>query len=151
MATTLLSELLTIDINRDCANQEIQLRWLNSVGGWEYWTFSARKTYGYEISDVETIERDVFENWDTTFIAGGTESEHLSMKVRQSIEVRSQNLTKQQVDAISKIKFSLKVEDVTNGVTVLVENKSFEYRTDQDKIHSIDFTIIYPQTFIQSL
>ena len=151
MAEIPVSELLTIDINQECANQELQLRWLNSVGGWEYWVFTARKTHGFQINDVQTIERDIFEDWDTTFIAGGTESEHLSLKTRETIVVRSQNLTKQQINAIARIKFSLKVEDIVRNFTVLVDKASFSYRTDQDKLHAIEFNITYPQTFLQAL
>ena len=79
----------------------IQLRWLNSLGGWESWNFQAFKTHGYNISNVQTIERDVFEGWDTDFINGDTQGEHLSVKVEESIIVRSQDLTEDQINAIA--------------------------------------------------
>ena len=114
----------------------IDLNWLNTLGGVEHWNFTAQKTYGYNISDVVTMERDIFQNWDTDFIAGEKQSEHLSLKANESNIVRSQALTLQQVKAIAKIKYSIRVNDETdinNIVTVLVDKQSFTYRTDNDK------------------
>lgn len=132
----------------------IHLQWLNSLGGWEHWNFTAFKTFGYDISEVRTIQRDIFQNWDVDFIAGQTESEHISVKSREAITVRSQDLTLQQINAIARIKFSIKVNDETriaNIVTVLVDKGSFQYRTDADKRHTIEFIIRYPEKQIQSL
>lgn len=132
----------------------IVLNWLNTLGGWEHWNFTAFKTFGFDISEVRTIERDIFQNWDVDFIAGQTESEHISLKSREAISVRSQDLTLQQINAIARIKYSIKVNDetdTTNIVTVLVDKGSFQYRTDADKRHTIEFIIRYPRKQIQSL
>lgn len=132
----------------------IDLMWLNTLGGWEHWNFTAWKTYGFDITEVRTIERDIFQNWDTDFIAGQTEREHISLKASEAITVRSQDLTLQQINAIARIKYSIKVNDetiVARIVTVLVDKGSFQYRTDADKRHTIEFIIRYPGKQIQSL
>lgn len=132
----------------------IVLNWLNTLGGWEHWNFTAWKTYGFNITETRTIERDIFQNWDTDFIAGQTESEHISIKSAEAITVRSQDLTAQQIDAIARIKYSIKVNDETdtsNIVTVLVDKGSFQYRTDADKRNTIEFIVRYPRKQIQSL
>ncbi len=139
--------------NTDSACDTIVLNWLNTLGDWEHWNFTAFKTYGDEISNVNTIKRDIFQDWDTDFIAGRTESEHLSLDANDLIVVRSQDLTVQQINAIKNIKKSIKVNDetdVSNIVTVLVDKASFQFRTDKDKRHSIEFTIRYPGQIIQS-
>lgn len=132
----------------------IVLQWLNTLGGWEHWNFTAWKTYGFDITEVRTIKRDIFQNWDTDFIAGQTEREHISLKSREAITVRSQDLTVQQINAIARIKYSIKVNDETDVggiVTVLVDKGSFQYRTDADKRRTIEFIIRYPGKQIQSL
>jgi len=132
----------------------IHLQWLNTLGGWEHWNFTAWKTYGFNITDVRTIKRDIFQNWDTDFIAGQTEREHISLQSGEEIIVRSQDLTVQQINAIARIKYSIKVNDETDTskiVTVLVDKGSFQYRTDADKRHTIEFIIRYPGKQIQSL
>lgn len=130
----------------------ITISWLNSLGGWEYWKFQANKTYGYSISDTQTAKRDIFQDWSANF--SGTESEHLSIQASETVRVRSQNLTVQQMNAIVQIKFSLKVMDVTdasNKVTVLVDKGSVQYRTDGEKITTLEFDITYPSLQLQSL
>jgi hypothetical protein len=131
----------------------INLTWLNSVGGWEYWTFTARHSYGYDSNDIGRIEKDIFQNWDADFISGQSETEVLGKDVRSFITVRSQLLTKEQVDAIAKIRNSIKVQEVrsTGNVTVLVDTGSFTYRTDKDKTITIEFRITYPREQIQTL
>lgn len=132
----------------------IWLQWLNTLGNWEHWSFTAWKTYGFDISGTRTIERDIFQNWDADFIVGQTEREHISVKAAEAITVRSQDLTVQQINAIAPIKYSIKVNDETdiaNIVTVLVDKGSFQYRTDADKRRTIEFIIRYPRRQIQSL
>ena len=131
----------------------INLTWLNSVGGWEYWTFTARHSYGYDSNDIGRIEKDIFQNWDSDFISGQSETEVLGKDVRSFIVVRSQLLSKAQVDAIAKIRNSIKVQEVrsTGNVTVLVDAGSFTYRTDKDKTITIEFRITYPREQIQTL
>ena len=131
----------------------IDLNWLNTLGGVEHWNFTAQKTFGYGISNVVTIERDIFQNWDTDFVAGEKQSEHLNIKANESIIVRSQALTLQQVNAIAKIKYSIRVNDETDInsiVTVLVDKSSFTYRTEGDKQYFLEFNITYPDVQIQS-
>lgn len=146
------SELKTIDINRKCSNQELSLTWLNTIGGWEHWTFTARKTESYNMRDVQTITRDILEDWDTEFIGAQTEREHISLEANESLIVRSQNLTAQQVRAIARIKFSIKVQDMTDPlkpITVIVDKASIDYTTDKNKTNFIEFAISYPSIIIQ--
>ena len=137
----------------NCVEFNIDLQWLNTLGGFEHWSFTAFKSFGFEIGQTETIERDIFQDWDTDFITGLTESEHISIKANKVTTVRSQDLTVQQINAIARIKFSIKVNDETdlsNLVTVLVDKGSISYRTDNDKRHSIEFNIRYPNEQIQT-
>ena len=137
----------------ECVKFNIDLTWLNSLGGWEHWRFTAFKTYGYDIDNVEIIEKDILQNWDANFIAGGTQQDVLSQQARETITVRSQNLSIQQINAIARIKFSIRVIDETdssNLTTVITDKSSFQYRTDNDKRHSIEFDILYPNQQTQS-
>lgn len=127
----------------------IVLSWINTLGGWENWNFEAFKTYGYQIGAVETIKKDIYQNWDTDFIAGETESEHLSLEASETIRVRSQILTLQQINAIARIKYSIRVRQ--GSQTVIVDKSSFQYRTDHDKNLSIEFNITKPGLVVQSL
>lgn len=131
----------------------INLRWINTLGGWEYWTFTARHSYGFDSNETGRIERDIFQNWDTDFILSQTETELLGKDVRPYIIVRSQLITKEQANAIANIRNSIKVQEVksTGNVTVLLDSGSFTYRTDKEKLITIEFKVTYPRVQIQSL
>lgn len=131
----------------------ITLTWLNTLGAWEYWTFTSKHSYGYDIQDQGIIERDIFQDWDSGFINGQSEKEVLAKDVTPFTVVRSQALTKDQVNAISKIKTSIKVQVIEEGkfTTVIVDPGSFTYRTDKEKNILIEFTIRYPREQIQKL
>ncbi len=136
-----------------CTDFNIDLQWLNSTGGWEHWSFTAFKSHGYDIDEVESFETDIFQSWDTDFIAGQTEGSLISLKSNKKVTVRSQDLTVQQIEAIARIKISIRVNDETdtsNIVTVLVDKGSFDYRIDNDKRHEITFNIVYPNQIIQT-
>lgn len=146
------TELITIDIKSKCTNQDLPLTWLNSLGGWDHWTFTARKTYNRNPTNVQNITRDIFQDWDDDFIQGQTIEEHISMESFKTVVVRSQNLTRAQAEAVSYIKDSIKVQDMTdpnNPITVMVDKGSIAYTADQAKTNFIEFTITYPQTYVQ--
>lgn len=131
----------------------VTLTWMNSLGGWEYWTFTSRHSYGDDVQDLGIIERDIFQDWDSGFINGQSEREVLGKDVTPFTVLRSQALTKEQVDVIKNIRSSIKVQVVTDSgfTTVIVDAGSFTYRTDKEKNILIEFTIRYPRTQIQKL
>jgi hypothetical protein len=131
----------------------VTLTWMNSLGGWEYWTFTSRHSYGDDVQDLGIIERDIFQDWDSGFINGQSEREVLGKDVTPFTVLRSQALTKEQVDVIKNIRSAIKVQVVTDSgfTTVIVDAGSFTYRTDREKNILIEFTIRYPRTQIQKL
>lgn len=126
----------------------IILSWYNSIGGIETWNFTAQKSYGYDINNVVNAKRDVFNDWDNDFSNGIIENDTLSIDANQKLIVRSQNLTLQQIEAIATIKLSPQVYDADQQLGVLIDRSSFAYRTDNDKRHSIEFFITYPNLII---
>lgn len=139
----------------------ITLTWLNSLGNWEYWTFSARHSYGINVSNSEDFDRDVFEDFDNEFISGQTITQNLSIESSNTIVLRSNTINKQQANAISQIARSLIVQIANiegdafplqpgDFVTVQVDNNSLQYRTDREKIFIIEFNITLPKWFTQT-
>jgi hypothetical protein len=128
----------------------INLTWLNKLGSWEVFNFTARKTYGQNNQSVSNRNIDVFDNWDTDYISGGGDSEDLEIESRNTIVVRSQALTLQQLEAIKEIRSAISVYDCTNNrIKVMVDKGSFTWFTDKQKRKTIEFTITYPRNQIQ--
>lgn len=133
------SEVLTININRECSNQSIYLRWRNYLGGMDHWLFTAEKEYSIDIESVEQTEDNIFIDWPTSYNSDKIKYD-IKRDARESILVRSQNLTLAQLNAIKYIKTSPYV--VIDRV-VLVDNQSFTVYSETDKLYSISFKITF--------
>ena len=136
-------------------NNLIQLRWLNTLGGWDQFTFTARHTYGYDISNVQDFNVDIFDNWDTDYIAGEVETKTLSLDAAETITLRTGGLTKEQVQGLAPIKYAIAVQtvqgdEVNANQTVKIDRGSFEYRTDREKNIELTFRITRPKIQIQT-
>lgn len=128
-----------------------RLSWLNSKGGWEHWNFLARKSYGYDMQRGSNVKRDIFNNWDTDFIAGRFETVPILQEASRKETIRSQFLDSQQVEAIARIRLSIKVIDRDTGAQVVINPSSFDYRTDNEKLIEFSFDIMHPQEQIQTI
>ena len=125
----------------------IILVWYNTLGGVEAFNFTAQKSYGYNISNVEISERDVFEDWDNTF-TGDMDHDLLNVDAYEEITVRTQRLTEQQARAIGEIKLSPLVKDLERNVQVRINRGSWRVWTDNDKRTELSFTIRYPKLLV---
>ena len=133
-------------INSKCEKQSIYLTWINNLGGWEYWNFTAEKEYGVDIEDSSEFDANIFNDWDDNFINGETVTALETVRARDTRTVRSQFLTQTQVDAIANIKTSIRVQQIRDDgtkITVLIDKKSFKIREDQQKLYTIEFSLRY--------
>lgn len=135
------SEVKTIKVNQDCYDNYIYLKWKNYLGGMDYWLFTAEKEYGIEVEDVKTTEKNIFIDFPNSW-NGDTITYETQRKTRESILVRSQNLTLSQLNAIKYIKTSPVVK-IDGDRKVLVDANSFTVYTETDKLYSISFNIQY--------
>jgi hypothetical protein len=149
-----LSEVKSIRVDNSCTKQNIYLTWLNNLGAWEYYNFTAKKDYGVDISGSKTISRDIFNNWDAEFINGETEEDYISFdSVNETVVVRSQLMTREELQAVKNIKTAIRVQQIRSDntkVTVLVDKSSFKTYSDGDKLYQIEFEFKYPRTQIQT-
>ena len=129
------------------------IAWLNTLGGWEFFTFCTRKDYGYNVQNVSQIERDPFINWESEFINGETIIEDLEISANRTYQIVSPQLSEDQLQAMARLRFSRKVQDVTNAaspVTVIVDKGSFQFFQDRQKRRTISFNLTYPPIYIQN-
>lgn len=136
-------------------NNFITLRWLNTIGGWESWTFTARHSYGVDVSRPNTFNVDIFNNWDTDFITGRSSKKTLSINAAKTITLRSGGLTEDQAEGLSTLGYAIAVqtvagEGVTGGQDVEIDRRSFNYKTDREKNIELSFKITLPEIQIQT-
>jgi len=129
-----------IIVNRQCTNHEIYLRWRNSLGGFDHWLFTAEKDYSIDIENVRQSEEDIFINFPNSYNSNAQRIKYDTQRTaRESILVRSQNLTSEQLYSIKYIKTSPLV--LLNNRNVLVDSSSFLVYSESDKLYSISFNI----------
>lgn len=156
-----MSEEKTILIDNKCSNQSIHLRWVNPLGGDEYWNFTAVKDYETSIEDSREYVRDPFQDWDSGFINNQTQGDNVDIEAYWTVTVRAQFLTLDQIKAIggdrsngsAGIIGSIRVTDISdidNPITVLVDKRSLKVRKDRQKLYTIEFDIKYPRIEIQN-
>jgi len=143
----LVSEIKTITVDSECSNQDLYLTWKNYLGGHDYWKFTAEKEYGVDISDVQETTKNINTNWPNSFGEfADTIKQDISRTSNNTILVRSQNLTLDQVNGLKYIKTSPLVQIMTSKTdrrTVQVDSGSFVVYSESDKLYGIQFTVTY--------
>lgn len=147
---SLFSETKTIDINTKCYDQNYYLTWLNPLGGFDYWNFTGRSDHDRQINSVTTQQQNIFTNYPKSWSEfADTVVNESKRDVNISYVLRSQNLTKDQLDAVAEIKDSPLVQLITDNLglssrrTLLLDKTSFHIRKDGDKTFNISFTAVY--------
>lgn len=142
-----ISETKTFKINCNCSNQYLQLTWLNNLGGFDYWTFTAKKDYITEIQSALSTKKNILPTWPKSYGANADTIRKQTQRIsNKAYTVRSQHLTEDEVEAISYIKSSVLVQIVnsrTDRRTVLVDTDSFVKFKDGDKTFEIAFNISF--------
>lgn len=144
---TQVSEEKTFDVDCECANQELRLTWLNYLGGFEYWSFTAQKEHQVDIKGSESTKTNIFPNWPKSYGSYADTIEKETLRLSQNKQVvRSQYLTLGQLQAIKYIKTSPLVQIITSRsdkCTVKVDTDSFKVYDEGEKLFSISFNITY--------
>lgn len=125
----------------------IYLTWLNYLGGFEYFLFTAKKDYNVDIEESGEQRKNIFPNYPDSYGSyADTIRQQTFIRGRNSILVRSQHLTRNQMEVISTIKTSPLVqilESRTDRRTVLVDKDSYRKYSENDDLFEIQFTIFY--------
>ncbi len=122
-----------------------QITFLNNLGGFEYFFFTARKEYQIVIDEVGETTQNILANWPNSY--GETADTIRKQTFRNSynsVTVRSQYLSMNQLNALTEIKTSPLVQIMysrNNRRTVLVDADSFVKYDEKDKLFSLSFKI----------
>jgi hypothetical protein len=124
-----------------------QITFLNHLGGFEYFLFTAKKEYQVIIEEAGETKQNVLPGWPNTW--GETADTIRKQTFRtssNSVIVRSQFLSLNQLEALTEIRTSPLVQIMysrTNRRTVLVDTDSFTKYDEKDKVFSVEFKITF--------
>jgi hypothetical protein len=126
---TAKSEIQTVDVDRQCSFQEYYFTWLNRLASWEYFNFKGESSEGLEYTQSDIATKNTFQNWDVDFRNGETTRFYSKIQAFTSRIIRSQLLTKQQIQGLINMLVSIQVQQFvsdTQKKTVLVQHESEE-------------------------
>lgn len=148
-----LSHTTTIDVVTDCdqfRTTNIYMTWLNYLGGYDYWLFTAQKRFSVQGEENKVQKTNIHNQWPKSYGEFAQSIDKQSVRTsKNSVRVNSQYLTKEQMDGLAWIVSSPLVQiletsgGVTTARTVLVSNATLPKYQDRDNLYSISFDIDY--------
>lgn len=141
-----ISEKKTITVNADpFLNTTVNLSWLNYLGGFDFWTFKTNSDFGVVIEGTKNVMKNIFPKWPSSWgESADVVRQETSRDSSQTIVLRAENLTSDQVNDLFRIKTSPLVQIVTtrtNRRNVLVDTSSFVYLQQSEKLFNLEFTV----------
>lgn len=141
------TQTITITVDNECSNNSVYITWLNYLGGFDYWNFTAKKTSSINVLESRTQVKNIFPNWPNSYGETADTIRQNTFKTAQnSIRVESGNLTVAQVDGIKGLFSSPVVQIVTSASdkrTIIVDTNSVVLYNTQDNIFTVAFDASY--------
>lgn len=125
--------------------EPFNITFLNHLGGFEYFFFTAKKEYGVDVEETGETRENILPNWPNSFgLNADTIDKQTYRKTRDYVIIRSQYLSLNQLNALKEVRTSPLVQIVTSRLdrrTVLVDTDSFKVRDEADKVYSVQFKV----------
>jgi hypothetical protein len=150
------SEEITVEVNQQCTPNDFYVSWLNNLGHFEYWNFTARKTYLIDVLESKTQDKNIYNNWPSSY--GEFADSITKQTIRRSknnINVSSQLMSRDNLDVVKSIVSSPLVQIMVSQYdrrTIIVDPGTLKEYQDQDKTFSMKMRIVYTDELpVQSL
>ncbi len=144
----IVTEIKEIDYQSCTPHVPMQLMWLNPLGGMDTWVFSRHQDYSADVSDV-----DEFEPVLNYLQIANSRQKVLRKEVLTVVKLGYEGLTTQQVEGIRYVLGSPLVYLVNgnSSLQVVVKSGTFKLIDTGESKHKLEFDIILPKHFTQSL
>lgn len=144
----IVSEIKEIDYVDCTPEKPLQLMWLNQLGGMDTWVFSRHQEYSADVSDVDEFE-PVINYLQVT----NARQKVLRKDLLYIINLGYEQLDIYQVRGISLVLSSPLVLANIGGnfVQVVVKAGTYKIYDTGESMHKLEFDIILPKRFTQSL
>jgi hypothetical protein len=121
------------------------MTFLNHLGGFEYFFFTAQKEFQILIESSGETTQNILPNYPQSYgLNADTIRKQTFRESVNNVIVRSQYMSLTQLDAIKNIKTSPLVQIVYSRLsrrTVIVDSDSFTVMDEKDKLYSLQFSI----------
>jgi hypothetical protein len=141
---------ITINVKRSIEQScnTFFVKWLNTLGGWDYWLFEGKIYEGFKVENGNNYE-SYFDN-----ISDTKDFENVTFKnVSPAVQVGSNTLTRNEAEGLKVLPTSPKIywynEDLSKWIGVRVEPGTFNIRSTKDDYFNIELTFVKPKYFNQ--
>ena len=141
---------ITINVKRamEQSCNTFYVRWLNTLGGWDYWLFENKI---YEALNVENGN-----NYESYFdsISEISDFENVTFKnVSPAVQVGSNTLTKNEAEGLKILTTSPKIywynEEISKWIGVIIQPGTFNIRSTKENYFNVELTFVKPKYFNQ--
>lgn len=147
-APNFITQPLIIKINKQCNDPYVYIKWLNTLGGWDYWRFGHDQIKSISTSDEISIVRNVFD-WENDDTIADIIKKNAIEKIAIGATVPTIKL-----NGLKGILKSIKIQMLVNNnpykwQTMILATGSFETKRTKNEFSELKFTLSYPETNIQ--
>lgn len=144
-----ISETKTVTVDTVCSNnfrdKYVDLTWKNYLGGFDYWRFKAFSERGLDILETRETQKNIFQEWPASYNEFQDRITYETLRTsKQTIVVRAENLTQDEINDLFMIKASPLVQIMSSRSgkkTVIVDKDSFVYNNEKDNLQSLSFKL----------
>jgi len=125
--------------------EPIYITYLNNLGGFEYFLFKSKNEYQVDIENSGETKENIFPNWPKSYgETADTIQKQTFRDSREAIIVKSQHLSRNQLNSLTAIRTSPLVQIMVSRNdrrTVLVDTDSFTKYNEVDDLYTLTFRI----------
>lgn len=134
--------------NQGCFKNPLYVRWLNTLGGWDYWLFEFDQSHG-----VKTKTETQVQNYVDDIGLVNSDIEVIEKSALPTIRVGAEGLTRDEAQGLEVLGYSVQVEMyLSTGSWQAVRIADGTFRVYRTLIHTstIEFEIVKPNIQIQN-
>lgn len=132
------SEILTINVDTECSPNDFYVTWLNSLGHYDYWNFTAETKYETDVIESKTQDKNIFPNWPRSFGEfADSRTKQTVRRTKDGITLNSQYLESDQMDGLALMFESPLVQEMNSIYDkriIILERGQFNKKVDNQKL-----------------
>lgn len=136
-----LTEKKTIIYDSECLYKNFQVQFIDSLGGYSYWTFRTYGDKGVNFNESKQIKRNIFSDFPVTFKNTQVQNDFVSVQSQDTVTLRAENLTERQAQELFELVQSVRAYDINNYFKpkVLLIDKNSVSITQGEKLYNLTF------------
>lgn len=140
-----ITEIKRISIKSTCQKKPVYLKWLNRLGGFNYFMFDDRSTFSFDVIEAQFVDRPVLD-----YAKQNATQDVLYKRSQEKITIGKNGLTADQMRTLAAMLVSTKVyylseENPRQWLTVIIDQKNSDLNDNRYLIGDFETVIKLPE------